>query len=166
MIIDNKGRIFGKINIIDFLVVLFILVLVPLFFIGNKILSAKKVEVVAEETPLTVEVRFSKIMPELANVLQEGDLQRNEMGNIVGKLVKIVSNEPTKIQLIELSGYSGNKFDISDSDCREIKALFELICVKRSGNFIYGGHIIKIGNQVSFSTDLYSIQGVITGVKR
>lgn len=36
-IIDNKGRIFGKINIIDFGVLLFVLFLLPMFYFGGKI---------------------------------------------------------------------------------------------------------------------------------
>jgi len=37
-IIDGKGRLFGKINIIDFLVIVAILVLIPGFYIGQKLM--------------------------------------------------------------------------------------------------------------------------------
>lgn len=39
MLIDKKGRIFGKVNIIDFLVLLFILCLTPAFYVGYKIMT-------------------------------------------------------------------------------------------------------------------------------
>lgn len=38
-IINDRGMIFGKINIIDFLVLLFILCLMPMFYFGYKILT-------------------------------------------------------------------------------------------------------------------------------
>ena len=40
-IIDDKGRLFGKINIIDFMVLLFILCLMPMFYFGYKIFNRK-----------------------------------------------------------------------------------------------------------------------------
>ena len=37
-LIDDKGRIFGKINIIDFIIVLVALVLIPAFYVGQKLM--------------------------------------------------------------------------------------------------------------------------------
>ena len=39
-IIDEKGRLFGKINVIDFLVILFLISLTPMFYYGYKIFNA------------------------------------------------------------------------------------------------------------------------------
>ena len=36
--IDDKGRIFGKINVIDFLVIVIVLVLIPGFYVGQKLM--------------------------------------------------------------------------------------------------------------------------------
>lgn len=38
-IVDDKGRIFSKVNIIDFLVLLFVLCLMPAFYFGYKIMT-------------------------------------------------------------------------------------------------------------------------------
>lgn len=40
-IIDEKGRLFGKINIIDFLVILFLLCILPGFYFGYQILTER-----------------------------------------------------------------------------------------------------------------------------
>ncbi len=37
-LIDDKGRIFGKVNVIDFLIILTILILVPIFIVGQKLI--------------------------------------------------------------------------------------------------------------------------------
>ncbi len=43
-LIDEQGRIFGKLNVIDALVIVFILSLVPMFFYGCKLLLHPKGE--------------------------------------------------------------------------------------------------------------------------
>ena len=48
-IIDDKGMLFSRINIIDFLVLLFILCLTPMFYFGWKIMT--KPTVVVEKPP-------------------------------------------------------------------------------------------------------------------
>ncbi|MBC8488612.1 MAG: DUF4330 family protein [Bacteroidetes bacterium] len=42
-LMDEKGRLFGKINIIDFLVLLFLLSLTPMFYFGWKIYTKSQV---------------------------------------------------------------------------------------------------------------------------
>lgn len=41
MLIDEKGRLFGKINLIDFLVIVFLLALTPMFWFGYKIFTKR-----------------------------------------------------------------------------------------------------------------------------
>lgn len=41
-IIDDKGRLFGKINVIDFLALLFLLCLTPMFYFGYKLYVGNK----------------------------------------------------------------------------------------------------------------------------
>jgi len=38
-IIDEQGRLFGKVNIIDFIIISFLFFLIPTFYIEHKILS-------------------------------------------------------------------------------------------------------------------------------
>ena len=54
MLIDNKGRIFGKWNIIDVIVVLFILAIMPMFYYGFKIMS-KKPKVIEKPPTITLD---------------------------------------------------------------------------------------------------------------
>lgn len=167
MLIDEKGRLFGKVNIIDFLIVLFILIVVPMYIIGGKILSAKKTEVTVRAVTASVEVKFTRIMPELAKALKEGDLEYDEGGQPVGRLVKIISNEQQRFIALDVAGAGENKLILAqDSNCREIRAVFELKCMEEGRNLVYRGCLIKIGSPVNFSTDLYNVSGVITDVKR
>lgn len=57
-IIDGKGRLFSKINIIDLLVILFLLSITPMFYFGYRIITqekigieyAKKIKIVTDDT--------------------------------------------------------------------------------------------------------------------
>lgn len=49
-IIDDKGKIFGKINIIDFLVFLVVFCLMPIFYFGYKIMT-KEPELIEKPPP-------------------------------------------------------------------------------------------------------------------
>ncbi len=57
-IIDEKGILFGKINVIDFLVVIFFLALIPMFYFGYKLYTKRKVAppVIAPEVWADVEI--------------------------------------------------------------------------------------------------------------
>jgi len=103
-------------------------------------------------------------MPELAKVLKEGNLEKDQNGKPIGKLVKIISDSPTDCTCGNNQGMGPH------SDYRDIKAIFDLTCTEERGAPVYRGYstknIIKIGNSINFSTDLYSIEGIITGVER
>jgi hypothetical protein len=166
MVIDEKGRLFGKFNVIDLAVVLIVFAMVPMFIIGGKIMGAKRVESEVKHETLTVAVKFTKIIPELAGVMKEGDIEKGENNKPIGKLIKIISNEPQKLLAIDVN-MSGDKLGLAtDMSYREIKALFELDCVIEKRAPVYHGYVVKIGNSLIFSTDLYSLQGTITEIRK
>jgi hypothetical protein len=166
MLIDEKGRLFGKFNVIDLAVILIVFAMVPMFIIGGKIMGAKKVESEVKRETLTVAVKFMKIIPELAGVMKEGDVEKDETGKPVGKLVKIISDQPQKLLAIDVN-MSGDKLGLAtDMSYREIKVLFELNCVIDKRVPVYRGYVVKIGNSLAFSTDLYSLQGTITDIRK
>ncbi|MDO8524882.1 MAG: DUF4330 domain-containing protein, partial [Candidatus Omnitrophota bacterium] len=69
-IIDAKGRLFGRINIIDFTVILLLISFVSALYIGYKF-SLKHSETAIR--PLSIQVRFLEVMPELINVVKPGN---------------------------------------------------------------------------------------------
>ncbi len=46
MLIDTKGRLFGKVNIIDFIVLLFLIGLIPMLYYGYKLAKVPKTHVI------------------------------------------------------------------------------------------------------------------------
>lgn len=64
-IIDEKGRILGKWNIIDFLVLLFCLCLVPMGFFAHKIMTRPQI---VEEKPPTIQLDKAEYEQEQARL--------------------------------------------------------------------------------------------------
>lgn len=162
-IIDEKGRIFGKINVIDFIVILFLLFLTPTIYFGQKMLSGKKLQ--KKEAAVRVDVKFLNVLVELANVMKEGDVKKDSAGNVVGTLTKIASKEsPTFFSL----NVKDNQFVIAPniySQSRDIVAELDLKCKEQDRALYFDTYVIKIGSPILFSTDLYDIQGTIISIK-
>ncbi len=164
-IIDEKGMLFGKINVIDFLVVLFLIFLTPMFYFGYKIWGTEKP--VAEKQMIQVEVKFSNVLLELANAMREGDVEKDSAANVKGVLTKIITNEPPKSLLLQDA--KDNKFLIISNPyspgSRDILAVLDLKCTQQNRALYFDTYVIKIGSPILFSTDLYDIQGTIVSIK-
>lgn len=158
-IIDEKGRILGKINVIDFIAIVLIVNIVPMSYFGSKLASYKKPVPEKNEVKLEVQIKFQRVMPELASFLSEG----NTDGEETGRLKKITVNK--NAELVAL-GKNDQAVVMQDPTAREITATFDLICIEEDGYVKYKGYVVKIGNAIVFSTNLYTIQGFVVGIRR
>lgn len=106
-----------------------------------------------------VRIKFSGIFPELAGALAEGDMEKDSANKIIGRLRTIVSNKLSNVLALTLQE---NKFTtIVHPYQRDIIILFNLLCTDKDGTLYYKNQPVKIGNNITFSTDLYSISGMI-----
>jgi len=161
-IIDEKGRIFGKLNIIDFIFVVLLLSVIPVFYYGNRLTEIKKP---AEKTyeKVTAEIKFLKIIPELASVIREGDIDKAPGGNTAGILKKIISSKNSRFATV---GNNDQVVMMEDPTTRDIQASLELNCVNNNGDLDFEGYPVKIGNKIVFTTDLYSMQGIVVKIEK
>jgi len=165
MLIDDKGRLSGKINLVDFLVVLFLVCIIPAYYFGHVTVKSKVPQIETKNVKIEVQVRFNRVIPELAKRLAEGDVAKNENGEIIGVLRKVVSNTSPDYISIDMIEIKDNKAVVTiGSVYREIVAIFDLNCIEENNTLYYRSYPIKIGNPVVFMTDLYSIQGIITDI--
>ena len=86
-IIDSKGRLFGRINIIDFIILVFIIGLILSSVYSYKILGKRPSAV--KPKWVNVEV-VSFVIPEIATLIKEGDKSFDPEGNIDGVVLKIL----------------------------------------------------------------------------
>jgi len=160
--VDEKGRIFGKVNIIDFIFVILLLSVIPVFYYGNRLAAMKKP---AERNyeKVIAEIKFLKIMPELALVLREGDVDKGPGGNAAGVLKRIISSKNSRFAAL---GNNDQVVIMEDPTTRDIQASFELNCTNENGALDFEGYPVKIGSSVVFTTDLYSMQGIVVKIEK
>ena len=87
-LIDNKGRIFGLINIIDLLVIVLIVAVV-----GRFTLKSRQKSTGAVTTNIEVVVHVKEVRDATADIVKVGDIVKETKSNVVlGKVVDVKVN--------------------------------------------------------------------------
>ena len=165
-IIDEKGRLFGKINIIDIIVVVFLLSLLPMVYYGYRIITAEKI--IPDQERVTVEVRFIVIVSEIAHAMEPGDFEKSNLCNEEGEIVEIIGRRPINPVILEsFMSESKNAKSMSHLPVplTDVTVKLNLLCTRRSETLYYDNRPLKIGMPFIFSTDLYDASGVIVGIE-
>lgn len=152
-LIDEKGRLFGKINIVDFSIILVFLICIPAFFYIYKVLGKR---------PAMVPFRWVQIeavtftIPEFAELFKPGDVSLDELGNPDGKLLKIFKKD---------HAYSGRVKDAAPDKHEHTIPVFlelELLCSKNiKNNRLYHKRAqltVNLEEGFNFITDKYGIK--------
>lgn len=110
-LIDEKGRLFGLINLIDFFVVIFLLAMIPSLFLGYKLLFPKKVAPLGSDIKeIELRCQFINLNPDVAKMISVGDKEVNDNGLVIGEIVwlgegmpsaqgQALEERPTKLRL-------------------------------------------------------------------
>lgn len=88
-ILDSKGRLFGRINIVDILIVALFIVSIPVFLCAYSILEKSPERIAAKK--IRVEA-IAFVIPEIAEKFKPGDVSYDEFGTINGRLVRVMAN--------------------------------------------------------------------------
>lgn len=158
-IIDQRGRIFGKLNVFDLLVLLVLLALV--FFASNKYIGKSTTSAVATKD-LTFKLFIHNVREITTETIQVGDkvshFETNElMGEIMEKEIM-----PALTQVVTWDGAIVNA---------EIPEKFDmLLTVKGEGivtdrEIILASKPIRLGSQVKVRTNRYEVQATVFGIE-
>lgn len=101
-LVDKKGKLFGKINIIDLAVILIIILLI----IGTyfKFFRLNQTSVTQTMVPIKYDIKIEGSRDLILDALQEGDTLYDQVsGNSVGVIERVVS-EPAKQSIILADG--------------------------------------------------------------
>lgn len=116
--------------------------------------------------PLTVEkwlkvkVKFPGLPPELDIHIKEGSLAKDASEKTVGKILKIISREPSKIMT-----FVGSYKLFNDPVKKDIIALYEILTVNKDSNYYYQNQIVKINSRIKFAMELLDIEGLIIDIE-
>lgn len=155
-IIDERGRLFRKINIVDFLVILLLLCLAPIFFFGYKILTKKSIMIMPEKEFIETEIDtlFIKVKPELLKHITVGDKELDENREVIGEIVSLGQSEPYRY---EFDIGENQKIIEEDPVLRQIEARLKLKPEVKEEKPYYKDKEIKIGLPIEFKTSNYII---------
>lgn len=101
-IIDEQGRLFGRVNVIDFLVVITLCAVLPLCYVAYRVLSkpgeAPKVEAAPPEPKIYKDIEidciFIKIEPETLPLLTVGDKESDGGGKTICEILLLDPSQP------------------------------------------------------------------------
>jgi len=156
--IDEKGRIFGKINVIDFLVILFLLCLMPAFYFGYKILSRPAIVEEGMLTSIDVYATFENLRPEVAKMISVGDKEVDSNGNVIGEILDIGKVESN---FIEVDLGEGRTITKEDHQRKQVSVKIRMAGKVKGNDILYKGNRVKIHSAIIFKTDRYEIKGII-----
>lgn len=164
-IIDDRGRLFGKINVIDFLMLLFLLCLTPMFYFGYKIIHKqpiKKSEInpASQQKPEIVEIDLNvilqKINPEQAGLIAIGDKQINEHSEITCEIVNLGEIRPYSYEI----NIGNTKKTIIDPVLKDLPATLRLKAELKQNSIYYAGQQINDNSVIDFKTGKYVIKAL------
>ncbi len=164
-IIDEKGRLFGKINVIDFMVILFLICLTPMFYFGYKLF--KKSVVISEVSKKFIEIdlncKFIEVEPEILKQITVGNKEIDKKGTTLGEIISLGEIKPYQY---EFSLGGGEVLTKEDAILKEISAKLRLRVEMRDNNLYYKDRLIAINSPFDFRTKEYTLQAIIPVAKK
>lgn len=154
---DNKGRIFGIINVIDLLVILLIIVVAARFMINSQnrpaSIQAKKIQV----TLLVKDVRDAT-----SSVIKDGDIVSETKTNLLlGKVTKVeVQPADTLVNTAD-----GRVVNYPNPVLKDVYVTFVGSGTAGENAIVVGNSEIRIGTQLSVKTNTYSVITTVMGIK-
>ena len=161
-LIDHNGRLFGKISVIDVLVVAVVLVMAGALYVKNNSLEHTSTSVV--NTDITYQVMVSGVRTHVADAVQEGDKlydQDRTSGGTLGEItaIEVLPGE----KLAELNDGTVANVPVEDG-------VNLLLTVKGSGMVSEGRYLLNrvydlgVNSSRNFYTPYVQFIGVVTAI--
>lgn len=157
---DREGRLFGKINILDFLAVVVILLLLTLSSL--KVLNKDLSDLSVKEEIYTVEVTTSVIMDKgYFDVVKVGD-PLGETKHYLDATIKDIEILPVKVFKID---ENGNTIKTIDPFSEKAIITFEARVPYKNNSFHLGKQELRQGKLIFIESDLYRYKVQIINLK-
>lgn len=163
-VIDERGRLFGRINVIDFLVLIFFISLFPIFHLIQDIHSRRRA-VLSQEEPKVAEVflevemdcKLVRVRPKEVELVNLGDREYDKSNHLIGEIVWLGVNKPYQYIL----DIGTNEFITkNDPSLQEFSARLKVSAVVRNGRLYYKDQQIKLNAPIIFKTKKYRLEVV------
>ncbi|NQU95504.1 MAG: DUF4330 domain-containing protein [Candidatus Omnitrophica bacterium] len=156
-LLDEKGRLFGKINVIDFFIITLLVIIIPAFFQVYKIMGKSPTRISHEWIKVKA-ITFT--LPHIADLIAPGQLASDGFEGVRGKILKVTKAD----------NEYGNKMKsmmgknvLSEYEYRiPVFLELELSCTQsaKGESWYYNRIPIVVGMEkiLYFTTDKYEIQ--------
>jgi len=156
-LIDGKGRLFGKINIVDLLILLLIISIaggVYLIFFGR---SDKQV---VETSKVVYDFEITNVNKDFVDAITPGDpIRDSTRGNELGTVVSKTSRNATMLNEDLING----RYVIADvPNAYDVVITIEAKANITPANIIVGGAEVKVGKKFFIKGKGYANQGFVT----
>lgn len=156
-IIDGKGSLFGKINIIDFIMILLLLFSIPMFYLGWNIFTGKHSSSVYMLAEQVMRCKFIKVNPETLKLIAVGDKEVDIDGNVLGEITWVGVSGPYRHQV---NFGKDEEQSIDDSVLKEIPVKIRIKTSISGSNLYYKKSQIAVDSAFEFKTAKYSITAI------
>jgi hypothetical protein len=159
--IDSKGRVFGKVNIIDILVV--VLIAAAAFGYWHTRVGSKQLSELRGKTgPVEVTFLVANVRPATVNAIKVGDKVNDSRSNTYLGEVTAVRAEPAEIAV---TGPDGRIYE-STSTIRKDVWVTVVGPGRVSPNVItLGSTEVRIGAQVALKSNIFAVQSTVMAIK-
>lgn len=159
MIIDEQGRLFRKINIIDFLVLLILLCFIPTLYFGYKLYNRKPIHVEENKifTDIGINCVFKMVEPEVLKIIAVGDKEIDGKEAVRGEIVWVGKDKPYQQKFIL------GPDSIITKDHSRLKELFAklfLMAEVKDSALFYKDKQILVNAPIEFKTDKYTLTAI------
>ena len=162
MFIDEKGRLFSKISIVDIFVLIF--VLCAALFVGLKFFAPAENITGAQETAYEYTFKVENVRQASVDALKrsEGKSVYDSKGTFLGTLKQIVSTEPYKDAV---TMPNGTMVSAEVPDKYSVKAAVDVTARKTTDSIMVSNKAeLSVGSHLSITTPEITVEVVITGI--
>ena len=162
MFIDEKGRLFSKISIVDILVLIF--VVCAALFVGLKFFAPAENITGAQETAYEYTFKVENVRQASVDALKrsEGKSVYDSKGTFLGTLKQIVSTETYKDAV---TMPDGTMISAEVPDKYSVKAVVDVTARKTTDSIMVSNKAeLSVGSHLSITTPEITVEVVITGI--
>lgn len=141
-LIDEKGKIFGLVNLIDFFVMLFLLAMIPGFYFGYKIMVKKPIPPFGSDIKeIELISQLIKLRPYVAEMISTTDKELDSEGRVICEIIQLGPIEPYE----------------AEPTLKQRSAKLRLKAQLKGDDIYYKGRAMKYGSELNFKADKYEI---------
>ncbi|MEK6590249.1 MAG: DUF4330 domain-containing protein, partial [Nitrospinota bacterium] len=162
-LIDEKGRLFGKVNVIDLLVILFIISLTPMIYYGYKIFNVPPPPPPSSlqnyQTKIQVFILFKNLPDKIVKKITVNDRELDGNGKVIAEIVGIEKIEPNT--LLIGGGQKEHNMIIDNTRSQVLVKMLISANAITNNQLLYKGEVISEGKMITFKADKYTIEGIL-----